>query len=51
MKPVFQKNLQFQDIWPRTCQKIAQIEVFGHFFNFASLVSLILHIMIGGNDV
>ena len=40
MKPIFQKNLQFGDIWPRNCQKIAQIEVFGHFLNFASLVFL-----------
>ena len=38
MKPVFQKNLQFGDIWPRNRQKIAQIEVFGHFLDFASLV-------------
>ena len=37
MKPIFQKNLQFGDIWPRNRQKIAQIEVFGHFLDFASL--------------
>ena len=40
MKPIFQKNLQFGDIWPRNRQKIAQIEVFGHFLDFASLVFL-----------
>ena len=34
----FQKNLQFEDIWPRNRQKIAQIEVFGHFSDFALLV-------------
>ena len=39
-EPIFQKNLQFGDIWPRNRQKIAQIEVFGHFLNFASLVFL-----------
>ena len=37
MKTIFQKNLQFGDIWPRNRQKIAQIEVFGHFLDFASL--------------
>ena len=36
----FRKNLQFGDIWPRNRQKIAQIEVFGHFLDFASLVFL-----------
>ena len=36
----FQKNLQFGDIWPRNRQKIAQIEVFGHFLYFTSLVFL-----------
>ena len=36
MKPIFQKNLKFGDIWPRNRQKIAQIEVFGHFLDFAS---------------
>ena len=36
----FQKNLQFGDIWPRNRQKIAQIEVFGNFLNFALLVFL-----------
>ena len=40
MKPIFQKNLQFGDIWPWNRQKIAQIEVFGHFLDFASLVFL-----------
>ena len=40
MKPIFQKKLQFGDIWPRNRQKIAQIEVFGHFLDFASLVFL-----------
>ena len=36
----FQKKLQFRDIWPRNRQKIAQIEVFGNFLDFASLVFL-----------
>ena len=36
-EPVFQKNLQFGDITPRHRQKISQIEVFGHFLDFASL--------------
>ena len=40
MKPIFQKNLQFEDIWPQNRQKIAQIEVFSHFLDFASLVFL-----------
>ena len=40
MKLIFQKNLQFGDIWPRNRQKIAQIEVFGHFLEFALLVLL-----------
>ena len=40
MKPIFQKNLQFWDIWPRNRQKIAQIEVFGHFLDLTSLVFL-----------
>ena len=40
MKTIFQKNFQFGDIWPRNRQKIAQIEVFGHFLDFASLVFL-----------
>ena len=39
-EPIFQKNLQFGDIWPRNRQKIAQIEVFGHFLDFASVVFL-----------
>ena len=30
----------FPDICPRNRQKIAQIEVFGHFLDFASLVFL-----------
>ena len=30
----------FPDIWTRNRQKIAQIEVFGHFLDFASLVFL-----------
>ena len=40
MKPIFQKNLQFGDIWRRNRQKIAQIEVFRHFLDFALLVFL-----------
>ena len=40
MKPIFQKNLQFRDIWPWHRQKIAQIEVLGHFLDFASLAFL-----------
>ena len=40
MKPIFQKNLQFRDIWPRNRQKNLKIEVFGHFLDFASLVFL-----------
>ena len=35
-----QKNLQFGDIWFRSRQNIAQIEVFGHSLDFASLVFL-----------
>ena len=38
MKPIFQKNLSFKDIWPQNRPNIGQIEVFGHFLNFASLV-------------
>ena len=38
MKPIFQKKLQFGDIWPRNRQKFAQIAFFGHFLGFASLV-------------
>ena len=34
----FRKNLQFGDIWPRNRQNISQIEVFGHFLDFAILV-------------
>ena len=37
---IFQKNLQFGDIWPQNCLKNSQIEVFGHFHHFASLVFL-----------
>ena len=40
MKPIFQKNLQCRDIWPRSRQQNAQIEAFGHFLDFASLVFL-----------
>ena len=40
MKAIFQKNLQFGDIWHRNHQKIAQTEVFGHFLDFTSLVFL-----------
>ena len=40
MKPIFQEYLQFRHIWPRNCQKIAQVEVFGHFLDFALLVFL-----------
>ena len=36
----FSENFQFWDIWPQNCQKFAQIEVFGHFLNFALLVFL-----------
>ena len=38
MKPIFQKNLQFGDIWPQNRQKIAQVKVSGHFLDFSSLV-------------
>ena len=38
MKLIFQKNLLFGDISPRNHQKIAQIEVFVHFLEFALLV-------------
>ena len=38
MKRIFQKKLGFRDIWPRNLQKIAQIEVFVHFLDFALLV-------------
>ena len=40
MRPIFQKNLQFPDICSRNLQKIAQIEVFGHFLDFTSLLFL-----------
>ena len=37
----FSKNLLFEVIWPRNCQKrIAQIEGFGHFLYLASVVFL-----------
>ena len=36
----FSQNLQFRDIWPQNCKKNAEIEVFGHFLDFASLVFL-----------
>ena len=36
-----EKNCNFEVfIWPRNRQKIAQIEVFGHFLDFALLVFL-----------
>ena len=38
MKPIFLKDLRFGDIRPRNRQKIAQVEVFGLFLDFASLV-------------
>ena len=40
MKPIFENNLQFGDISLQNRQKIAEIEVFGHFLDFASLVFL-----------
>ena len=40
MKPIFQKKLQFGDIPPRNSKKVAQIENFDHFLDFASLVLL-----------
>ena len=40
MKLIFQKSLQFWDIWSQNRQKIVQIEVFGYFLDFASLVFL-----------
>ena len=40
MKPIFKKNFLLGDICPQKRQKIAQIEVFGHFLDFASLVFL-----------
>ena len=40
MKPIFQKNLKFGDIWSRNRQKTARIEAFGHFLDFASSVFL-----------
>ena len=40
MKPIFQKKLQFGDMWPGNRPKIVQIEAFGHFLDFASLVFL-----------
>ena len=38
--PIFQKNLQFREIWPQNRQKIAQIEAFRHFLDFALVVFL-----------
>ena len=38
MKPIFQKNVEIFDL--EIVQIFAQIEVFGHFFDFASLVFL-----------
>ena len=38
MKPIFQKNLDIFDL--EIVKKTAQIEVFGHFLDFASLVFL-----------
>ena len=40
MKSICQKKLELGDIWPQTRLKIAQIEVFGHFLDFAPLVFL-----------
>ena len=40
MKPIFQKNLQFREICPQNRQKIAQIEAFRHFLDFALVVFL-----------
>ena len=40
MKLAFQIKFLFGDISPRNRQKIAQIEVFGHFLHFTSLVLL-----------
>ena len=40
MKPIFQKNFQFQDFWFQNQQNIAQIELSDHFLDFASLVFL-----------
>ena len=39
LSKVYEKVL-YGDIWTRNRQKIAQIEVFGHFLDFASLVFL-----------
>ena len=51
MKPIFQKKLQFGDVRPRNRPKNAQIDVFGHFLNFASLVFLDFAHNDGGHDV
>ena len=40
LKPIFQKNLQFGYIWPWNRQKNTQMEFFGHFLDFTSLVFL-----------
>ena len=37
---IFRKKLKIGDIWLRSRQKIAQIEIFGHFLDFASVVFL-----------
>ena len=39
-KNYFSEKFAIWDIWPRNRHKIAQIEVFGHFLDFASLVFL-----------
>ena len=40
MKTIFQKKLQIGHILPRNRLNIAQIEVFGHFLEFASYSNL-----------
>ena len=40
MEPIFWKNFQFGDICAQNRPKIAQVAVFGHFLDFASLVLL-----------
>ena len=45
----FHKNFQFGHFWPRNCQKIAQIAVYGYFMDFVSLV--FLDFAIDGRDV
>ena len=51
MKPIFHKNLQCRDICSRNRQKIAQIDVFDHFLDFASLVFLDFAPTDSGHDV